>query len=377
MTAPAIVALMVGRAVDEMYPRTPRTRGEALARGHGLRRDRRSRCIAARCSGSPASSAPAGRGCCARSSGSRRSRRGACASARGPARPTRGASGSSGVGFLSEDRKGEGLALGLSVADNLTASRLDGLGPGPLVLPSRLDARGVAAGSSGSASSAAVRGSRPASCRAATSRRSRSRGCCTTTWTSLILDEPTRGIDVGSKAQIYRVPRRAACRTRRGLAEGGAAREQLPPGAARRCAIASRSCGADAARTRAARDRLGRAPPDDGCDRRRRCRMTRGRLLDTGGPILGLLFVSIVFGLLVGPDVLPRREPRAHRAADGHRLHGRARHDARHRGRRHRSVGRLGRRAQHRRHRARCFGARLLARPRPRSAASRRLPSAG
>ncbi len=30
--------------------------------------------------------------------------------------------------------------------------------------------------------------------------------------------------------------------------------------------------------------------------------MTRGRLLDTGGPVFGLLFVSIVFGVLVGPQ---------------------------------------------------------------------------
>src|SRR5262245_44642127 len=29
--------------------------------------------------------------------------------------------------------------------------------------------------------------------------------------------------------------------------------------------------------------------------------MTRGRLLDTGGPIFGLVFVTIVFGVLVGP----------------------------------------------------------------------------
>src|SRR5260221_13363023 len=43
-----------------------------------------------------------------------------------------------GMGLLSEDRKGEGLALGLSVAENLALSRLRGLGPGPLVLPARL-----------------------------------------------------------------------------------------------------------------------------------------------------------------------------------------------------------------------------------------------
>ena len=47
------------------------------------------------------------------------------------------------------------------------------------------------------------RGRPSASSPAATSRRSRSRGCCTTTWTCFLLDEPTRGIDVGSKAEIY------------------------------------------------------------------------------------------------------------------------------------------------------------------------------
>jgi len=38
-----------------------------------------------------------------------------------------------GVGFLSEDRKGEGLLLSMSIADNLTMSRLSGLGPSGFV----------------------------------------------------------------------------------------------------------------------------------------------------------------------------------------------------------------------------------------------------
>ena len=42
-----------------------------------------------------------------------------------------------GVGLVSEDRKGEGLATALSIADNLTLSKLRGLGPTGLVLPSR------------------------------------------------------------------------------------------------------------------------------------------------------------------------------------------------------------------------------------------------
>jgi ribose transport system ATP-binding protein len=39
--------------------------------------------------------------------------------------------------MVSEDRKQEGLALGLSIADNVTMSRLEGLGPLRFVLPSR------------------------------------------------------------------------------------------------------------------------------------------------------------------------------------------------------------------------------------------------
>ena len=42
-----------------------------------------------------------------------------------------------GVGMVSEDRKSEGLALGLSIAENLTLPRLAGLGPAGLVVPRR------------------------------------------------------------------------------------------------------------------------------------------------------------------------------------------------------------------------------------------------
>ena len=41
--------------------------------------------------------------------------------------------------------------------------------------------------------------------RGATSRRWRSPGCSTSEADVLLLDEPTRGIDVGSKAEIYRM----------------------------------------------------------------------------------------------------------------------------------------------------------------------------
>ncbi|GAC1366973.1 MAG: sugar ABC transporter ATP-binding protein [Polyangiales bacterium] len=106
------------------------------------------------------------------------------------------------VGFVSEDRKGEGLAGALSIADNVTLSRLAGLGPGPLVLPHRQaaatqtwierlsircrDARqSVVDLSGGNQQKVAIA------------------RLLHHDVDVFILDEPTRGIDVGSKAQIY------------------------------------------------------------------------------------------------------------------------------------------------------------------------------
>ncbi|MGC8559473.1 MAG: sugar ABC transporter ATP-binding protein [Phycisphaerae bacterium] len=104
-----------------------------------------------------------------------------------------------GVGMLSEDRKVEGLAVGLSIADNLTLSRL-----GWLVRPSEIQAiarqwitklnircagpgQPVVDLSGGNQQKVAIA-------------RLLYHGV-----DILLLDEPTRGIDVGSKAEIYRL----------------------------------------------------------------------------------------------------------------------------------------------------------------------------
>jgi ribose transport system ATP-binding protein len=111
---------------------------------------------------------------------------------------------SQGVGMVSEDRKQEGLALELSVADNLTMSRLTGLGPGRLVLPSRQR-------------SAAMPwiGRIPIKCASPAQRVSALSGgnqqkvaiarLLHADVDVLLLDEPTRGIDVASKAEVYRL----------------------------------------------------------------------------------------------------------------------------------------------------------------------------
>ena len=106
--------------------------------------------------------------------------------------------------MVSEDRKGEGVALGLGVADNLTLTKLDGMGPASLVMP-------------GQQRSAAARWVRDLAIKCASPSQSvaeLSGGNQQKVAIArllhhdvdvLLLDEPTRGIDVASKAQIYAI----------------------------------------------------------------------------------------------------------------------------------------------------------------------------
>ena len=134
-----------------------------------------------------------------------------------------------GVGLLSEDRKGEGLAHSLSIADNLTLSKLSRARPAGLVSPQRQRQRRTLRGSKLSASARAIPSSRCAICPAATSRRSRSRGCSTTTSTCCSSTSRRAASTSASKAQIYAAHRRA-----RGRGQGGAHGLELPARAARR-----------------------------------------------------------------------------------------------------------------------------------------------
>lgn len=120
----------------------------------------------------------------------------------GPASPTR--RWIDGMGLLSENRKDEGLALPLSIADNLTLTRLRGLGPGRLVLPSRQDA---AARRWIEALGIRCRGPRQAvqSLSGGNQQKVALARLLHHDVDVLLLDEPTRGIDVASKALIYRM----------------------------------------------------------------------------------------------------------------------------------------------------------------------------
>jgi ribose transport system ATP-binding protein len=110
----------------------------------------------------------------------------------------------SGVGYVSEDRKGEGLAQVRSIADNVTYSRLAPYARcGVLNLKRRRDAvrvwmqrLQVKAGSSEQMVAELSGGNQQKVALARVLHQDAD---------VLLLDEPTRGIDVGTKAEIYRL----------------------------------------------------------------------------------------------------------------------------------------------------------------------------
>jgi ribose transport system ATP-binding protein len=112
--------------------------------------------------------------------------------------------------MLSEDRKGEGLATALSIMDNLTLSRLPVVGPLRLLSPSRqhkdarhwMDRLGIKASDPHQPVSDLSGGNQQ---KVAIGR------LLHHDVDVLLLDEPTRGVDVGSKAQIYEMIDKLAC----------------------------------------------------------------------------------------------------------------------------------------------------------------------
>jgi ribose transport system ATP-binding protein len=200
-----IVRLMVGGTVDELFPRTPRRQGSrvldvenvqpgaatfTLHRGEifgiaGLIGSGRTRLLRTIFALEPVRSG--------------RVRVGVLSGSTSPRTRWR-----QGVGLLSEDRKAEGLALGLSVSDNLTMTRLEPFGPAGLLWPTRqrnaamhwVRAVDIKCGSADQPAAELSGGNQQ---KVAIAR------LLHHDVDVLVLDEPTRGIDVGSKAQIYRL----------------------------------------------------------------------------------------------------------------------------------------------------------------------------
>jgi ribose transport system ATP-binding protein len=198
-----IVSMMIGRQVAEMFPRRPRRAGDvvleaedlspggarfALRRGEvlgiaGLMGAGRTRLLRTLFGLEPVRAG--------------RVRLGVHSGAFPPSKRWE-----QGMGLVSEDRKGEGLAASLGVGDNLTLSRLTGLGPSGVVVPSRQDAAasrwigrlGIVCRGPRQAVSELSGGNQQKVALARLLHHDVD---------VMLLDEPTRGIDVGSKAQVY------------------------------------------------------------------------------------------------------------------------------------------------------------------------------
>ena len=185
MAAAEIVKLMVGREVTDLFPRTPRQPGEAALEVAGKQPGSATFTLHKGEIVGIAGLVGAGRTDLLR------------AIFTPPERRWR-----QGVGMVSEDRKGEGVALDLDIADNLTLTRLEGLGPASLVMPARQ--RAVTAKWIRDLSIKCVSPSQSVAQLSGGNQQKIAIGRLLHHDVDvLLLDEPTRGIDVGSKAQIY------------------------------------------------------------------------------------------------------------------------------------------------------------------------------
>jgi ribose transport system ATP-binding protein len=211
-----LVSLMAGRTVTELFPRSPRTPGEVALELRGLSGRRLPRKVSLSLRRGEvvgiAGLVGSGRtellravyGLDARAEGQV-----LVGGASVPARPV--ALSTHKVGLLSEDRKGEGLAESLSIAENISLSGTATLGPWGLALPARsrrtarrwIDALGVRCRGPEQRVRALSGGNQQKVALARLLEQDAD---------VLLLDEPTRGIDVGSRADIYRLIDQLAAR---------------------------------------------------------------------------------------------------------------------------------------------------------------------
>ena len=209
ITNEQIIAMMVGRQVEELYPRSKRKRGEVVLEVKDLAGPEKPQSASLELHRGEvvgiAGLIGAGRTELLRSLfglDTVRSGQIKLGVYTGPASPAQ--RWAQGAGILSEDRKEEGLALALSIAENVTLSRLKGFGPLGMVLPSRqntaadrwIEKLGIRCRDVRQSVLSLSGGNQQ---RVALAR------LLQHDVDVLLLDEPTRGIDVAAKALIYKL----------------------------------------------------------------------------------------------------------------------------------------------------------------------------
>jgi len=207
-TADRIVAMMVGRTLDDLYPRGRRMVGDPLLQVDGLAPNRLLPASFTLHRGEIfgiAGLLGAGRTRLLRGLfGLDAVRRGEVKLGvhSGPAAPFDW--WKHGMGMLSEDRTREGLATNLNIADNMTMTRLEGPARGFFVSPSRQRER-----ARHWMGRLQIRAAGPTQQVSRLSGGNQQKIALARLLHHdvdvLVLDEPTRGIDVGSKAEIYRL----------------------------------------------------------------------------------------------------------------------------------------------------------------------------
>jgi ribose transport system ATP-binding protein len=204
-----IVSLMVGRSVEDLFPTIPHAPGEVLLTVEGLTGHRLPQGVSLELRRGEifglAGLVGAGRTELLRTIfGLASVRRGEVRVAGYAARPTPLARIRAGLGFVSEDRKHEGLAQTRAIEDNLTYSRLAPYSRGGWL---HLRRRRKAANHWMRVMQVKARGpQQPVSDLSGGNQQKVALGRVLHQDADvLLLDEPTRGIDVGTKAEIYRL----------------------------------------------------------------------------------------------------------------------------------------------------------------------------
>ena len=126
-----------------------------------------------------------------------------------PGSPARAKSHSIGIALVPEDRKTEGLMLPMSIADNLTIASLNALSFGPFI-DARKEARAVDAGLKRLQIKIGAKSDAVSTLSGGNQQKVVIAKWLLTEPRVILLNDPTRGIDVGTKQEIYRLMRELA-----------------------------------------------------------------------------------------------------------------------------------------------------------------------